>query len=79
MAPDQPDGWQLQVYGHRLASTDEVVEWVKGTALVRFKERMPAALFDEFLITYSRRLVGVLGRREPFFYPFKRVLFWAQR
>src|SRR3954449_5775252 len=31
---------RLQVYPHHLVSTADVVEWVKGTSLTRFKERM---------------------------------------
>src|SRR5437764_415291 len=33
---------RLQVYGHRLASSAEVVEWVRGTSLVRFREQLAA-------------------------------------
>ena len=70
---------RLQVYGHRLASTEDVVEWVKGTSLTRFKKRLPAELFDRFVAQYTDRLVAELGHRSPYFYAFKRILFWARR
>jgi len=70
---------RLQVYGHRLASTGEVVEWVRGTSLTRYAARLPDELFSEYLDTYRSRLVQTLGVQEPYFYPFKRILFWGAR
>jgi trans-aconitate 2-methyltransferase len=70
---------RLQVYGHRLASTADVVEWVKGTSLTRFRKALADdALFDEFVARYRRRLLDCLGEHSPFFYPFKRVLLWGR-
>lgn len=70
---------RLQVYGHRLASRDEVVEWVKGTLLTPYRERMPGPLYDRFLSAYRDRLLPQLEDRRPYFFPFKRILLWAQR
>jgi trans-aconitate 2-methyltransferase len=70
---------RLQVYGHHLDATSQVVEWVKGTTLTRFRERLPAELYDAFLIRYTDALVSVLGDRRPYFYAFKRILLWAKR
>jgi trans-aconitate 2-methyltransferase len=70
---------RLQVYGHLLGSTADVVEWVKGTSLTRFKEQLPGQMYEEFVDIYRRRLVDALGDQRPFFYPFKRILFWARR
>src|SRR5437763_2712744 len=70
---------RLQVYGHRLASTSEVVEWVRGTSLTRFASRLPDELFGEYVDRYRSRLVETLGMQEPYFYPFKRILFWGAR
>lgn len=72
---------RLQVYGHHLKDSAEVVEWVKGTALTRVRaplEALDAALYERFVVRYRERLLQRLGRRAPFFYPFKRILFWAQ-
>jgi trans-aconitate 2-methyltransferase len=69
---------RLQVYGHDLASTGEVVEWTKGTTLLWFENLLPAELFDEFVERYRQRLREVLGDQAPYFYTFKRVLFWGR-
>lgn len=70
---------RLQVYGHLLASSSDVVEWVRGTSLTRFQEALPPKLFEELLARYRERLVARLGDRSPYFYPFKRILFAARR
>jgi len=66
---------RLQVYGHVLASSADVVEWVKGTSLTRFGDRgRDPAFVDE----YRRRLLAVIGERGPYFYGFKRILLWGR-
>lgn len=70
---------RLQVYGHHLQARDEVVEWVKGTMLVDYQQRMPAALFERFLARYREELLPHLEDSRPYFYPFKRILMWAMR
>ncbi len=69
---------RLQVYGHHLASTSEVVEWVKGTSLTRFQRVLTPADFDRFLAAYRTRLLETLGDHEPYFYAFKRILVWGR-
>lgn len=69
---------RLQVYGHVLASSAEVVEWVKGTSLTRFQKAMSAEAFERFVDEYRRRLLAVIGDKSPFFYPFKRILIWGR-
>ncbi len=69
---------RLQVYGHTLATSGDVVEWVKGTSLTRIFKALPAELHDEFVAEYRRRLLAVIGDSAPYFYPFKRILFWAR-
>lgn len=69
---------RLQVYGHLLDSTAEVAEWVRGTTLTRFFARLPAELHDSFVDTYRNRLLETLGDHAPYFYPFKRILFWGR-
>lgn len=70
---------RLQVYAHKMASSSDVVEWVKGTTLTRFKGPLGEAGFEEFVKIYRERLVQVLGDRAPYLYPFKRILMWARR
>ena len=70
---------RLQVYGHQLASTADVVEWTKGTSLTRFRARMEPALFEAFLERYRQRVHEVLGDHRPYFYAFRRILLWGRR
>lgn len=70
---------RLQVYVHKLDSRDGVLDWVKGTLLTFYKVRLPEKLYEEFLKLYKARLDEALPDERPFIYPFKRILFWAQR
>jgi trans-aconitate 2-methyltransferase len=70
---------RLQVYGHVLDSSGDVVEWVKGTSLTRFANALPPTLYEAFVDEYRQRLLARLGDRAPYFYPFKRILFWASK
>jgi len=70
---------RMQVYPHRLASRDDVVEWVKGTLLLAYQKRLSPELFAQFLARFRERLFQELPDTRPFFYPFKRILFWGQR
>ena len=67
---------RLQVYGHVLPSTDDVVEWVRGALLTHY-ESVLGNRFEEFLATYRERLRGALGEERPYFYTYKRVLMWG--
>lgn len=69
---------RLQVYGHHLASTADVVEWTRGTTLTRYERGLPPDLFTEFVARYRARLLAALGERSPYFYTFKRLLFRAR-
>jgi trans-aconitate 2-methyltransferase len=70
---------RLQVYGHRLPARDDVVEWTKGTLLTNYRRRLPPELFDRFLAGYRERLLPALSDTRPYFFAFKRILFWATR
>lgn len=70
---------RLQVYGHLLESRDGVVEWVKGTLLTDYEQRLPPALWPSFLARYRAVLATELGDERPYFYPFKRILLWGRR
>jgi trans-aconitate 2-methyltransferase len=70
---------RLQVYGHVLPSTADVVEWTKGSTLTPYREALAPDRYDEFLAEYTNRLVTTLGDSRPYFYTFKRVLVWATR
>ncbi|MCC6237235.1 MAG: methyltransferase domain-containing protein [Dehalococcoidia bacterium] len=68
----------LEVYGHVLPETRSVVEWIKGSALTPYRDRLSPELYARFLEEYTRRLVARLGEHAPFFYTFKRVLMWGR-
>ena len=68
---------RLEVYGHVLPSTEDVVEWVRGALLTHYQSQLDAARFDEFLTAYRARLRDALGGERPFFYTYKRVLMWG--
>jgi trans-aconitate 2-methyltransferase len=68
---------RMQVYGHRLPSREEVVEWVRGSFLNEYKARLSEADFDRFFATYQDRLLAILPDERPFFFTFKRLLMWA--
>jgi len=70
---------RLQVYGMTLGSSDDVVEWVKGTTLTRFQRALPADAYDAFVGVYRDRLRAALKDERPYFYAFKRILFWGRR
>ena len=55
-----------------------MVEWVKGTTLLRFQKVLPPGAYARFLAEYEERVVEVLGDVESYFYPFKRILMWAR-
>jgi trans-aconitate 2-methyltransferase len=69
---------RMQVYGHHLGSSADVVTWVRGTLLTPFQAALDDATWTTFLAEYEHRLVHELGTAEPYFYPFKRILVRAR-
>lgn len=70
---------RLQVFAHHLPSSESVVEWVKGTSLNRVRKVVDAEVYERILAEYRTRLLARLGDRSPYFYGFKRILFWGRR
>ena len=68
---------RLQVYGHALPSTEDVVEWVRGALLTHYEALLTPEKFADFLGEYRTRLMQVLGSERPFFYTYKRILLWG--
>jgi trans-aconitate 2-methyltransferase len=68
-----------KIYGHVLDSTDDVVEWVRGTLLTAYLSRLDAEAGEAFVDAYRKRLLEVLGTGSPYFYPFRRLLFWGRK
>ncbi len=69
---------RLQVYPQVMNSSADVVEWTKGSSLTRFFRRLPDHLHDQFVDAYREELLGRIGRVEPYFYAFKRILMWGR-
>jgi trans-aconitate 2-methyltransferase len=70
---------RLQIYMPKLESREGVVEWVKGTYLTYYQQRMPADLYEEYLRRYREELMKALPDERPFLYTYKRILMWARR
>ncbi len=68
---------RLQIYPHVLPDREHVIEWVRGTLLTAYEERMSADLYADFVAAYRARLFDALEDTRPFFYPFARILCWG--
>lgn len=66
-----------KVYPHVLENADSIVDWISGTALVPYFERLDS-LKDDF-VDAIRQDLRVLMPGEPVFYPFRRTFFSARK
>ena len=66
-----------KVYSHILENSDAVVEWISGTALVPYFERLGKHK-DEFVDTIRAKMRAAMPDR-PVFYPFRRTFFSARK
>ena len=66
-----------KVYPHILEDSDAVVEWISGTALVPYFERLGERK-NEFLKAIREKMRAALPN-QPVFYPFRRTLFLARK
>jgi trans-aconitate 2-methyltransferase len=66
-----------KVYPHILQDSDAVVEWISGTALVPYFERLGQHQ-PEFVDVLRTKMRRALPDR-PVFYPFQRTLFSARK
>lgn len=65
-----------KVYAHVLENADAIVDWISGTALVPYFERLNDSMRAEFTESIRKRMRKELPGT-PVFYPFKRTLFSA--
>jgi trans-aconitate 2-methyltransferase len=70
---------RLQVYSHVLPDASDVVEWVRGTLLTAYQQRLSPPLWEAFLAAYRERLAAELGRGRPYLLTYNRILFWGRR
>ena len=66
-----------KVYPHILEDADAVVEWISGTALVPYFERL-GEYRENFVEALRVKMHAALPDR-PVFYPFRRTLFSARK
>jgi trans-aconitate 2-methyltransferase len=70
---------RVEVYAHRLAAREEVVEWVRGTLLTDYERRLDGPTWAAFLARYRERLMAALPDERPFLYTYRRLFVWAVR
>jgi trans-aconitate 2-methyltransferase len=66
-----------KVYAHILEDADAVVEWISGTALVPYFERLGEHK-EEFVKAIRAKMRAAIPDR-PVFYPFRRTLFSTRK
>ncbi|RPJ24481.1 MAG: methyltransferase domain-containing protein [Chloroflexi bacterium] len=66
-----------KIYAHILEDSDAVVEWISGTALVPYFERL-GEYMEDFVSAIRAKMRLALPDR-PVFYPFRRTLFSARK
>lgn len=66
-----------KVYAHVLEDANAVVEWISGTALVPYFERLGE--YKENFVDALRAKMRVALPDTPVFYPFRRTLFSARK
>jgi len=68
-----------RVYIHPLPHAADVVDWVQGTLLTPYLNRLEAAQQQELIEFYRARLLEALGNESPYVYGFRRLLFWGRK
>jgi len=66
-----------KIYAHVLEDSDAVVEWISGTALVPYFERLGEHK-EEFVNVIRAKMHAAMPEK-PVFYPFRRTLFSARK
>jgi trans-aconitate 2-methyltransferase len=66
-----------KIYAHLLKDSDAVVEWISGTALVPYFERLGE--HKEAFVQILREKMRAAMPGSPVFYPFRRILFSARK
>ncbi len=66
-----------KIYPHILDDVDVIIEWLSGTALIPYFERLPENLHDDFINSYRERLQDLYPKK-PVFFPYQRIFFSAR-
>lgn len=70
---------RLQVYPHRLEEGATVADFLSGSLLTGYRQRLSPARYRDFLAEYRRRVAAALGEGKPYLYALERLLFWGRR
>lgn len=70
---------RLHVYPHRLGEGAAVADWLSGSLLTSYRERLDPERYRESFVEYRRRVAPALGEGQPYLYAFERLLFWARK
>ncbi|MEP6747372.1 MAG: methyltransferase domain-containing protein [Bacteroidota bacterium] len=65
-----------KVYPHILKDANSLYDWVSGTAMLRYMDRLPDEFKDSFKKDYKKKLIDEF-KNTPVFYPFKRIIMTA--
>jgi trans-aconitate 2-methyltransferase len=65
-----------KIYPHVLKDSNAMVDWVSGTALVPYMERLPKELHEPFMTEYREKVQAKFPEK-PVFYPFKRTFIYG--
>jgi trans-aconitate 2-methyltransferase len=66
-----------KIYPHVMENSDAVVEWISGTALVPYFDRL--GKYKEQFLQRIREKMYYAMPDSPVFYPFRRILFSARK
>jgi len=69
---------RLVVYPHVLKDADAVVEWMRGTGMLPYLERLPESLREPFIDGY-REVLRARWPEKPVFFGFDRILLAGTR
>jgi len=69
---------RAEVYAHLLPSPEAVVDWVRGTTLTAYEERLGPEAFARFLDDYRARLLALVPDERPYLFTFRRILVWGR-
>ncbi|MBI5105836.1 MAG: methyltransferase domain-containing protein [Solirubrobacterales bacterium] len=70
---------RLQVYAYPLDGPEQVADWVEGSLLTWYRERLGEVLYRRFLPRYREELLAALPAERPFLLTYKRVLLRGRR
>jgi trans-aconitate 2-methyltransferase len=67
-----------KVYPHILEDVDAVIDWMRGSVLIPYLDRLRKELHESFIAAYRKRLLEKWPKG-PIFFPYRRILFAATR